>query len=217
MGRLKIDQAGLSPGVAGRARTDGKADGSLVTLTDTIGGSSMRIRLVDVPPGDTTAVSSLIQTGPSVWTFSPTPARYGTYDIELIVDEGLSSEIKERREFVVRTPLRGLIIPAFNEKASKLASLINNGPDQVELSENNATDFSDSLLNSRAYAGWWRAHVELVRVVEIGGLTGATGPTGPQGPTGPAGATGATGAAGAAGATGPQGPTGPAGDTGAAG
>lgn len=135
-----IDQAGLPPGAPGRARTDGKADGSLVTLTNTGTGPVTTFRLVWTPPLDVGAVASLAPTvDPKVWTFAPTPGHYGTYLVEL-------AETEERRAFVVRTPNLGLVIPAFRERAE----------------DNNALD--DPAGPDAA--GWWRAMQRLITQVD---------------------------------------------------
>lgn len=205
--RIKITQAGLSAGVAGVSRTDGLDDGSTVTLEDVEGTGSSTFHLLWGPPEDTTAESSLAATvdDPDIWEFDPTAAAYGSYLIELR-DDGVPIE---QRVFGVRLPESGLLIPAFHERASRSATWLNDGADQVELANNNATDFANSDLNAVPYAGYWRSLDELYRFVESGGSSGPTGPTGPAGPTGdtgPAGATGATGPAGPTGATGPAGP-----------
>lgn len=158
---LKIDQIGLTAGVAGRARTDGKSDGSRVTLTNTGSGGSTVMRLVWTPPEDTTASASLTVTGdPKVWTFDPTPNAVGSYLVELVQNEGSSSEVVERRVFSVRT-WHGLVIPAFNERGDDRASLVLAGSDQVQASNNNATDYPDAALNARPWASWWRALREM--------------------------------------------------------
>src|SRR5688572_26906760 len=163
--RIKISQAGLSAGVAGVSRTDGLATGALVTLEDVSGTGLSTFHLLWGPPEDTTAEASLAATvDPDVWTFSPTAACYGSYLIELRQD-GVPVE---RRIFGVRTPANQLLIPALNERASRHASWVNDGPTQVELSENNAVDFPDANLNAVAYAGWWRSLRELYEVVELG-------------------------------------------------
>src|SRR5215510_12558882 len=114
--RIKIDQVGLGAGVAGRSRTDGIDDGSEVTLEDVSGTGSSSFHLLWGPPEDTTAEASLEATvDPDVWTFTPTAAAYGSYLIELR-DAG---EPVERRVFGIRTPVKGLLIPAFNERASR--------------------------------------------------------------------------------------------------
>jgi hypothetical protein len=166
---VKIDQTTLSAGVAGVSRTDGLAGGQLVTLTDVGLSNSTRFRVLWTPVGDTTAVSSLTQTGPKTWTFSPTAARYGTYLVELIGDEGLPTEYRERRVLVVRTPTLGLIIPALNERADPAASLANAGAAQIEAADNNANDFtSNAVLNTLRYAGWLRALHEIIMQLDSG-------------------------------------------------
>lgn len=168
---FRIDQAGLAAGTPGRARTDGLATGALVTLTNTSGGTTT-FRLLWVPVGDTTAVASLAPTGPGsdVWTFSPTPSRPGTYRIQLIRNLGQPGEVREERVFRVRTPNKGLIIPAFNEAADPLGSLLNNGPAVVEASADNALDYAGALA-ALDYAGWFRAKHELIMAADVAGLS----------------------------------------------
>lgn len=166
---MLIDQAGLPAGSPGQARTDGLATGALVTLTSTGGGSTHRFRLLWVPPEDTTAVGSLTQTGPTTWTFSPDVGVYGTYRIELIVDEGLSTESRQVRAFVIRTPGQGLIIPAANETADPTTNLANVGPAAVQRSEQNEP--FGPFTGGSAW-GWWRAFRDLVMVADAGGSGG---------------------------------------------
>lgn len=167
--QLQIDQAGLAAGTPGVSRTDGKADGSVVTLTNTGSGTTL-FQLLDIPLDDTTAEGSLAVTAnPSVWEFNPTSGARGTYLIELIENKGLSTEKRERRIFGVRTGAAGLLIPALNEVADSKASLILDGADQIEVSDDNAQDYtSNANLNSRRYAGWWRKMYELFIVAEAG-------------------------------------------------
>lgn len=164
--QLTIDQAGLAPGAPGVARTDGKADGSLVTLTNTGEGATTAFRLLWTPPGDVNAVGSLAATeeDPKVWTFSPTPERYGTYEVELIENAGLTSEKRERRAFVVRTPHLGLVIPACNERGDKSGSLAETG--DASLVDNNAEDDPDPDLAALNWAGWWRQQHSLIMGVD---------------------------------------------------
>lgn len=163
--RIKISQAGLAAGVAGRARTDGLATGALVTLEDVSGVGQSTFHLLWGPPEDTTAEASLAATGdPDIWTFSPTAAVYGSYHIELR-ENGVPVE---RRIFGIRTPANQLLIPALNERASRHSGWQNDGAAQIELSENNANDFPLAVLNSFRYAGWWRSLYELYRIVELG-------------------------------------------------
>lgn len=163
--RIKISQAGLSAGVAGQSRTDGLATGALVTLEDVSGTGLSTFHLLWGPPEDTTAEASLAATGdPDIWTFSPTAAAYGSYEVELRV----SGVPVERRIFGVRTPANHLLIPALNERASRHAGWANDGADQIDLCEQNANDFPLTVLNSFRYAGWWRSLYELYKVVEAG-------------------------------------------------
>jgi hypothetical protein len=171
---FRIDQAGLTTGVSGRSRTDGLLNGALVTLTNTSGGTTL-FRLLWVAVGDTTAVASLAPNSPgsNVWTFSPTANRPGTYRIELIKDQGLPTESKRELVFRVRTAVRGIAIPALNERADPKASLLNNGPEVVEASADNATDYGDAALAALDYAGWLRAVHELIVIVDA--ITGGGG------------------------------------------
>jgi len=162
--KIKLDQVGLSAGVTGRARTDGLLTAAKVTLTNT-GTGTTRFQFLHVPVGDTGSVSSLASVSPSVWEYTPTASKPGTYRIELIEDEGLPSEYREVVTFRMRTANRGLAIPAFNERASKLASLVNNGAVQIEASEDNAQDYAGSLA-TLDYTGWWRVLHELMLVVD---------------------------------------------------
>jgi hypothetical protein len=163
--RIKISQAGLAAGVAGKSRTDGLATGALVTLEDVSGTGSSTFHLLWGPVEDTTAEASLAVTGdPDIWTFSPTAAAYGSYEIELR-DDGVPIE---RRIFGIRTPANQLLIPALNERASRHAGWHNDGADQIELCEQNASDFPIAALNNFRYAGWWRSLYELYRIVEFG-------------------------------------------------
>ncbi len=167
--QLQIDQERLTFGAPGTSRTDGDDDGSIVTLTNTGSGSTTTFRLLWTPPGDTTAVATLAATedDPKVWTFEPTPERYGSYLIELIEDEGLVTEVRERRVFVVRTPVRGLVIPALNERGDPRASLVLSGTVQLEAAVNNAVDYtSEAFLNDIPYAAWWRSLHELTMAVD---------------------------------------------------
>lgn len=195
--QLQIDQVGLPEGTPGKSRTDGLDTGALVTLTNTGLGTTTTFRLLWVPPGDTTAVASLAATeDPKVWTFEPTSEVYGSYRIELVENEGLVTEKRERRVLVVRTPNLGLVIPALNERGSSKASLLEADAAIIEAAENNADDYEDEALNDLPYAAWWRSIHELATAVD--GITGVEGPTGPTGATGPTGPTGPAGSSGGA-------------------
>jgi hypothetical protein len=162
---LRIDQDGLAPGTPGRSRTDGKADGSLVTVTDTGAGGTTAFHLLWTPPGDAGAVSTLAPTGdPKVWTFDPTAGKYGSYLVELVRNAGTLTETRERRVIAMRTPIRGLIIPALGEHGYPNASLVSAAG--AELVDNNATDFADADLNALPFSAWWRAMHELITSVD---------------------------------------------------
>jgi len=164
MGLMKIDQTGLPAGTPGESRSDGLDTGAQVTLTSTTPGTTHEFRFLWHPTADTDAVSSLVQTGsPEVWTFSPTAGVYGSYLIELIVDEGLATESRERRIFGIRTPNRGLLIPAWNEGADPNGSLVNLGPLVVKA----------STMNENGNAtGWWLAFEEALLDLDDAGAGG---------------------------------------------
>jgi hypothetical protein len=163
--QMLIDQAGLPAGTPGLARTDGLDTGAGVTITSVGGGLTHTVRLLWVPPGDTSAVASLSGAG-VLWTFQPTAAVYGSYRIELVVDEGLSTEDRQIRIFGIRTPVQGLLIPAANESADASTTLVNVGAAQIARSEQNEP-FAPFLAGSAW--GWWRALSELALAVEAGG------------------------------------------------
>ncbi len=168
---LKIDQVGLPAGVAGTARTDGKSDGSRVTLTNVGTGSTTVFRLLWTPPDDTNSVATLVPTGdPKVWQFDPSPNVYGSWLVELVQNEGSNNEIRERRVFGVRS-FAGFLIPALNEQGDRTASLVLAGSSQVEAANNNATDYPKAALNSRPWASWWRALHEMFAALDRFGET----------------------------------------------
>lgn len=169
---MRIDQAGLPVGTPGQARTDGLDTGALVTLTSVGGGTTHAFRLLWVPPEDTTAVPTLLQTGPTTWTFSPTPGVWGSYRVELVVDAGLSTESRQVRIFGVRLPVSGTLIPAANEAADPAATLLNAGGATIARSENNEP-FGPFVAGSSW--GWWRALRDLYAYVE-GLVLGAAPP-----------------------------------------
>ena len=171
---MTINQAGLPAGVADKARTDGLATGALVTLTSVGGGTTHTFRLLWVPLGDTTAVSTLVQTGPTTWTFSPTALRYGSYRIELVVDEGLPTESRSIRIFGIRLPTSSLLIPAMNQRGDPRASLENDGAAVVSASEDNENKTTPGTpFASGNYGSWYPDLEELFNYVET--LSGGGG------------------------------------------
>lgn len=168
-----IDQAGLPAGTAGKTRTDGLATGALVTLTSAGGGTTHRFQLLWAPTAAwASAPASLTQTTPTTWTFTPAAGVYGTYRIELIVDEGLSTEDRQIRLFGVRTPVKGLRLPALNEIASSLATLLNNGADQIAASEANENIVGGPFAAGN-YGGWYPELELAFDEIEAGGGGGS--------------------------------------------
>lgn len=152
MATITFDQTGLNPaGVTDRARSDGKSDGSTVTIT--VFPPNGTVEFVDVPSGDTTSVSTL-SGAISTWTFDPTPGVVGTW----LVQYTDPSNVVVRRAFSARTPVHGLRIPAFNEKASQSATIAN-GSSYVSVSDDN---------EGGTYDGWYRSLTELYDEVETG-------------------------------------------------
>lgn len=165
--QLQIDQDGLAAGTPGVSRTDGKADGSLVTLFDTSPGDAVStFRILWTPPGDVDAVSTLSAAEPKQAFFVPTAGKYGTYLVEL----ARPGELPERRAIVMRTPNLGLVIPALSERGDQTASFAASGIG--EFADNNATDFDDPDLNALPWASWWRAMHELIMRVDAGAVRG---------------------------------------------
>lgn len=164
---IKIDQTGLSAGVAGRSRTDGLTSGAQVQLTSVSPGTTNAWSLLWVPDADTTAVASLTPAGAGA-TFSPTAVVYGTYRIRLVVDAGLPTESESIRTFSILTPNKGFRIPALNERASDAASLVNNGATIVALCEANAL-IAGGPFAAGNYGGWYPSLVKLFAEVESAG------------------------------------------------
>lgn len=157
MATITFDQATLSPpGVTDRSRTDGLINGSQVTVTVSEVGT---VSFVDVPEGDVGSVSSLVQTAPTIWKFTPTAGVYGSWLVEF--QPAAEGAAAVRRIFAVRSPNQGLRIPAFNERAGSNAT-IGNGAQYVDASDDN---------EGGSYRGWARAFAELFRAVAEGFFT----------------------------------------------
>lgn len=138
--QFRIDQDGLAEGTPDFARTDGLDDGSEVTLVHTGGVfTSASFRILSTPSADTTARTTLTRgsyqpgAGICVYTFTPTAGVYGSYLIEETVD-GRTVE----RVFAIRTPNRGLLIPAWNATSDPNAYMGGgDGPAQVKRGSQN--------------------------------------------------------------------------------
>lgn len=179
--QMKIDQTGLSAGVAGRARLDGKADGSVVTLTSVSPGLTNTFRLLAVPPDDDEALDSLVPTGGGttpVWTFTPKEGVRGAYRIELITDLGQSNESRQMRVFGIPGWRHNLVPPALNEGGDPAASHILQG------AEYNAavagTDRNVDRDGASSLDGWQRALVDAFAAIERGNYTQVNVPSGAQ-------------------------------------
>lgn len=237
---LKIDQAGLSAGTSGKARLDGKADGSLVTLTSVSPGTTNEFRLLYVPPDDDEAIDSLTPTGGGatpVWTFSPKAGVRGAYRVELIINAGLSTESRQQKVFGIASWRHELVPPALNEIGDPTARSALSGTaltDALARTDRNVDRNGDASAD-----GWQRVFVDIVDAIEIGNYAQMVVPESavcivPEGQTmyfqgglfgdyagdlveiglgtqGPQGPAGADGVDGADGADGAEGPQGPPG------
>lgn len=176
---LKIDQAGLSAGVAGKARLDGKSDGSTVTLTSVSPGTTNTFRLLYWPPTDDEAEDSLTPSGGGatpIWTFTPKAGVYGPYLIELIVDDGLPSEARQQRVFGIKGWRHGLVAPALNERGDPLArSGLTGGELTTSLAR---VDRNVSPSGGTSVDGWQRALVDMALAVEVGNYSQIVVPDG---------------------------------------
>lgn len=170
---IKIDQTGLSAGVADQSREDGLDTGAQVQLTNVSPGSTSSWVLLWVPDADVNAVASLAPAGSDA-TFTPTASVYGTYRVQLTVDAGLVTESVSIRTFAILTPNKGFRIPALNERADDEASLVNNGAAILAASETNAP-IAGGPFASGNYGGWYAALVKLFEAAESGGGGGGGG------------------------------------------
>ena len=177
---MKIDQAGLSPaGTAGKARLDGRIDGGLVTLTSTVPGTTNRFRLLSVPPRDDSAIGTLVATGGGatpVWTFEPKPGVYGAYRVELIVNEGIAGEARQRLVFGIPAPRSRVVPPALNEVGDPTARHGLTGPALTEALARTERNVTPSGGNS--VDGWQRSLVDMAEAIEIGNYSQLVVPEG---------------------------------------
>ena len=165
---LKIEQAGLSAGTFGRSRSDGLDTGALVTVTLQTAGT---VELLWVPDDDTTAVASLTQTGPAVWTFNPTAAIWGTYRVR--GNEAGGSTI---RTFSIRSPALGLRLPAAGERSSANANLVT-GAGYIDARETNEEYAENTSFSSGRWEGSYNALRDLFRAAETLSVGGGGVPT----------------------------------------
>lgn len=186
---LTINQNGLTPGISDKSRSDGLSTGALISVTSS---SPVNLFLIWRPDEDNNA--ELNQIDMTHWTLNPKPSSYGSYVF-------YDSTNNVKRIFAVRTPNKGLRIPALNEFANKSGSLVNNSAAIIQQSNFNETSGSGPFAAGN-YGGWHSAFRELVFAAEI--MTGTIGPVGPSGSAGVAGVAGPSGSAGVIGPSGSQ-------------
>jgi hypothetical protein len=150
MATITFDQVGLSAGVTDTSRSDGLANGAVVTITVSPGGGV--VEFVDVPDVGGSSTSTLHQVNVVTWAFTPTSQVYGTWLVQYTPVAGNPV----RRTFAVRTPRAGLRVPAFNEKSSIVATLAT-GSSFVGSSDTN---------EGGSYRGWFTALKPLYDFVE---------------------------------------------------
>lgn len=188
---LKIDQVGLPAGIAGSSRSDGLLDGSEITWTSTGPGVLHVLELLWLPDGDDGTPATFAQTMPNEWKATPTPNCPGTYRARLTVTDGVGNVDVQVRELRVRTATLRHVVPALNELADPRASLVDNGADKIEASEDNevepntavppglhrlAPGLAPAPFGGGSYAGWYRS----VRdgAVKLDDLAASDRPTG---------------------------------------
>jgi len=142
MTAFAVDQGVLPPGTLDVSRSDLTADGAQVVITTDVEGV---VVLRWVPVGDVGSLATLAQDAPLSWSYTPTPAKPGTFVIEFTPDAGGAAATRAHR---ILAP-NGTAIPAFNEKADPDADLVNSGAPQIAASHDNEPK------GGIAYAGWW--------------------------------------------------------------
>lgn len=152
---MQIDQVGLAPGTPGVARDDGLSTGAVVTLTNSGGGSTLKVNLLWVPPLDTTAVVSLAPVNPTQWHFTPTVGVFGRYRIEMVVDLGLATESRTVHTFGIALPASGVVIPAANEIGDPGTTLLNQADaSRIAAAESNGLQPAP-FNHPQPFAWWW--------------------------------------------------------------
>jgi hypothetical protein len=159
-----LDQVGLPTGTFDRSRTDGLDNGDAINITYT-GTGTFRPRLLWVPYGDTSAISSLVEIAPHLWACNPTAYCYGSYLIQGIENEGRPNERRVERIFGIRNR-SGILIPAYGERANALANLESATATHVAQATNNATDYTRAALNALPWSGYLRFWQEMAEVVD---------------------------------------------------
>lgn len=143
---MRIQVATLTDVSDGQARIDGVPD-QLVTLRSVGSGSSHLFRFWDVTnPSLGSATAPVVPTITPIgdgrtFTFTPPGGASGygqSFGIELIVDQGLDTEVRSRHIYAIPTQNTGIVLPVFAEGADPQASLQNHGATQVANCADNA-------------------------------------------------------------------------------
>ncbi len=150
---LTLNQTGLSAGTIDRSRSDGLSTGALIQITSSISSS---VTMLWRPDRDTTSVLSAIDS--THWELTPPANAYGSY---LFNDPASDS----KRVFTIRTPNRGIRIPALNEGANVSGSLLNNSAPYIFESDFNEVS-SSGPFTAGNYGGWYSAWRELALIVD---------------------------------------------------
>lgn len=164
--QIKLDQVGLSAGVAGDSRDDGLATGAKVTITNA-GGGACTCRFLDKPVEDTSAV--LAQESPTVWSFNPQSGVYNDYLIELTETATNTVDVKA---FGIPMPNSGLIIPAHQARGNRLVHLASASGDKSIAAAGSTHNVS---LSGRKYMGYWpRLRSLFLKVEQLSGSIAST-------------------------------------------
>lgn len=160
--QIRFDQVGLTAGVAGASRSDGLRNGARVTVTN-VSGRPCRCEWWWRPPEETGAV--LVQSGPGVWYFDPTPNMVGDYAVRMIEDEGLATESEDLKAFGVRYLYSGLLAPAMSTRGAPTINLSSTN-DEKTAATAYMTHNEALPVSGVRFSGWWKFIRELFAKVE---------------------------------------------------
>lgn len=163
---LTLNQVGLPAGTTNEARDDGLDTGAVMSWTASGFVSTFRMELLwtaQHPSPDTTAEASFALSGPATYSATPTAARYGTYLVRLITDEGTADEDEITLGFAVLSSPTALRIPAPQERGDPNASLVLATPAQKRLSWFNKPELTGPFSGAGgSWAPWWRPHADMI-------------------------------------------------------
>jgi hypothetical protein len=169
---MKIDQDGLTSVGNDKSRSDGLIDGSMVTITNVSPGAENSLQFRSLPIEDDEVEDSLtdVNEDGTEWTFVPKAGVFGTYAMRLTVD-GVVSD----REFSIRSPGKGLRVPAVNSKSNPSASLLTLGAEEsvrnayIAQCVNNENIANHPHYAEGNFAGWFPDMEKLYAEVEHAG------------------------------------------------